>query len=231
MGPKTIGNDLDNAWIRFTNVRLEASALLSKFGGLDGAGRYDARLPSPADSATANIEMIGQRLYTGRAVIAESTLVFTKTLFARTKAYSDKKKCYTPMGEPPSLSEIPQVNALFEEAELRLGRLFHLCALVEEQLTPYMRTGVNPSREVIDAVAVMKVKCIETSIDLCFRLKNEVGSYALMGGTGFDKLDFLQCCKFAEGDSRILMQVRATKRGERRRNEREEVERLGRGND
>ena len=26
------------------------------------------------------------------------------------------------------------------------------------------------------------------------------------GGTGFEKLDYLQCCKFAEGDSRILMQ-------------------------
>ncbi|CAE7373404.1 unnamed protein product [Symbiodinium sp. CCMP2592] len=38
----------------------------------------------------------------------------------------------------------------------------------------------------------------------------ELGSYALMGaglgGTGFEKLDYLQCCKFAEGDSRILMQ-------------------------
>ena len=27
-----------------------------------------------------------------------------------------------------------------------------------------------------------------------------------MAGTGFDNTDFLQCCKFAEGDSRILSQ-------------------------
>lgn len=26
-----------------------------------------------------------------------------------------------------------------------------------------------------------------------------------VGGTGFEQADFLQCCKFAEGDSRILM--------------------------
>jgi acyl-CoA oxidase len=26
-----------------------------------------------------------------------------------------------------------------------------------------------------------------------------------MAGTGFEHTDFLQCCKFAEGDSRILM--------------------------
>ena len=40
---------------------------------------------------------------------------------------------------------------------------------------------------------------------MCFRLKQEVGSYALMSGTGFEQMDFLQCAKFAEGDSRILM--------------------------
>ena len=32
-----------------------------------------------------------------------------------------------------------------------------------------------------------------------------MGSYALMGDSGFAHLDFLQCCKFAEGDSRVLM--------------------------
>lgn len=51
-----------------------------------------------------------------------------------------------------------------------------------------------------------QVRCVETSIDLCFRLKQEVGSYALMAGAGFDQSDFLQCCKFAEGDTRILSQ-------------------------
>lgn len=38
-------------------------------------------------------------------------------------------------------------------------------------------------------------------------LMQEVGSFALMAGTGFERTDYLQCCKFAEGDSRILMQV------------------------
>jgi len=40
---------------------------------------------------------------------------------------------------------------------------------------------------------------------MCFRLKQEVGSFALMDDAGFKHMDFLQCCKFAEGDSRILM--------------------------
>mmetsp|Transcript_40592 Transcript_40592/g.98699 ORF Transcript_40592/g.98699 Transcript_40592/m.98699 type:complete len:107 (-) Transcript_40592:166-486(-) len=47
---------------------------------------------------------------------------------------------------------------------------------------------------------------------MCHRLQNEVGSYALMGGTGFEQKDFLTCCKFAEGDSRVLMQKMARDR-------------------
>merc|ERR1712061_892932 len=45
--------------------------------------------------------------------------------------------------------------------------------------------------------AFAKIAASEGSIDLCFRL---------MDGTGFGQMDFLQACKFAEGDSRILMQ-------------------------
>ena len=33
MGLKTIGNDLDNAWIAFTNVRVPKAALLSRSPG------------------------------------------------------------------------------------------------------------------------------------------------------------------------------------------------------
>ena len=56
------------------------------------------------------------------------------------------------------------------------------------------------------------MKAVEHSIDLCWRLKQEVGSYALMGSSGFKHLDFLNCCKFAEGDSRVLMQKMARDR-------------------
>jgi hypothetical protein len=35
-----------------------------------------------------------------------------------------------------------------------------------------------------------------------------------MAGTGFERTDYLQCCKFAEGDSRILMQVSDPSEGE-----------------
>merc|ERR1712039_668572 len=75
----------------------------------------------------------------------------------------------------------------------------------EAKLNTCLRNDTIPPAELVQAIAVAKVKAVETSIDLCFRLKQEVGSYALMGDTGFEQTDFLQCLKFAEGDSRILM--------------------------
>jgi acyl-CoA oxidase len=70
---------------------------------------------------------------------------------------------------------------------------------------PLLSAGEVPSDELAHRIAVAKVKAVEASIELCWRLKQEVGSYALMGDSGFGTMDFLQCCKFAEGDSRVLM--------------------------
>ena len=42
-----------------------------------------------------------------------------------------------------------------------------------------------------EAIAVSKVKAVEESIEMSFRLKQEVGSYALMSGNGFEQMDFL----------------------------------------
>ena len=45
--------------------------------------------------------------------------------------YSDGKKCWAPNGQRPSLSEIPQLRALYEEADVRLARLEAFLALIQ----------------------------------------------------------------------------------------------------
>ena len=85
-------------------------------------------------------------------------------------------------------------------------------AAIEREMVPHLRQNAILSKPVADAVAAGKVLCIEQSIALCHRLQQEVGSYALMAGTGFEHLGYLQCCKFAEGDSRVLMQKLARDR-------------------
>merc|ERR1712217_999648 len=82
----------------------------------------------------------------------------------------------------------------------------------ERRLSACLVNKEVPPIELQDSIACAKIVASETSIDLCFRLKQDVGSFALMGGQGFDQMDFLQACKFAEGDSRILMQKLARDR-------------------
>eukprot|EP00408_Alexandrium_pacificum_P066442 CAMPEP_0171178468 /NCGR_PEP_ID=MMETSP0790-20130122/12766_1 /TAXON_ID=2925 /ORGANISM="Alexandrium catenella, Strain OF101" /LENGTH=473 /DNA_ID=CAMNT_0011643389 /DNA_START=56 /DNA_END=1477 /DNA_ORIENTATION=+ len=200
MGVKTIGNDLDNAWIAFNNVWLPKTALLDRYGGIEG-DKYVQR-----QQGVRTMDMIGQRLYTGRCVIARSAVVFARSLYASTRQYTDNKKCWAPKGASLTLSEIPQLKALYAEAEGELNFMDGFLLQIENQLAACLRAENLPPNELVEAIATSKVKSVELAISLCWRLKQEVGSYALMSGCGFEQLDYLQCCKFAEGDSRILMQ-------------------------
>ena len=61
--------------------------------------------------------MIGQRLFTGRVAVAQAALVFGQKLFAKTRAYTDTKLCWAPHGMRPPLSMLPQLSALYEQAD------------------------------------------------------------------------------------------------------------------
>lgn len=205
MGVKTTGNDLDNAWIKFTNVWLPKGALLNKYCDVVN-NKYVERVPGVKAMA-----MIGQRLFTGRVAVAQAALTFTKSIFQSTKSYSDGKLTWSPEGKRP-LSNIPQIRSLYEECELKLTRLFTFVRKVEIKLNHFLLADSRPDMDLMNEIAVCKIASVETSIDLCFRLKQEVGSFALFAKSGLGQLDFLQCCKFAEGDSRILLQKLARDR-------------------
>ncbi|GMI54705.1 hypothetical protein ScalyP_jg5603 [Parmales sp. scaly parma] len=194
MGHKTVGNDLDNAWIHFDNVELPADAMLSRYANVvdDEYKLFNDKL-RPFD-------MIGQRLYTGRVAVAQGALEYRRQLFKRTKEYSDDKICPGNV----TLSSIPQLSSLYEENLAQLKMLDELTSKTEKALTECLLENEPPSADLVDAIATCKIMCVEESIAMCHRLKQEVGSYALMGDSGFQNLDYLQCCKFAEGDSRIL---------------------------
>merc|ERR1712228_984620 len=72
-----------------------------------------------------------------------------------------------------------------------------------------LRRGTIPDADLVEAISVCKVRNIEVSGAMEHRLEQEVGSYALMAESGFIYKDMVLCCKFAEGDSRILMQKMA----------------------
>ena len=199
MGKKTTGNDLDNAWIHFDNVELPKSAMLSRYAEIDEAGEYRVKV-----DGVRPFDMIGQRLYTGRIAVAQAALEYRRQLFKVTREYSDAKRTFAFKGEPV-LSMIPQLAAIYEENEREMDELDAFVGSCEEALSDCLKAGDVPPARLVDAIATCKVRAVETSIAACFRLKQEVGSFALMDDAGFKHMDFLQCCKFAEGDSRILM--------------------------
>lgn len=208
MGVKTVGNDLDNAWIAFHGMRIPHSALLRKYGDVqpgDG-GSYISKT-----KGFTNMMMIGQRLFTGRVAVAQAALTFTRKLYESTRSYSDGKVCWGPKGNS-NLTAVPQLGALYKHADKKLKRLEGFVGECERILSICVEKDEVPPLKLQDAIACAKIIASESSIDLCFRLKQDVGSYALMGGTGFGEMDFLQACKFAEGDSRILMQKLARDR-------------------
>merc|ERR1719410_768823 len=158
-----------------------------------------------------NMMMIGQRLFSGRVAVAQAALTFTRNLYDSTRTFSDGKVVWGPHSNT-RLTAIPQLNALYGHADKRLKRLETFLSECERQLAGHLKSETLPPTQLQDAIACAKIAASETSIDLCFRLKQDVGSFALMGQKGFDQMDFLQACKFAEGDSRILMQKLARDR-------------------
>ena len=154
--------------------------------------------------------MIGQRLYTGRVAVAQAALAFRRQVFEVTEAYAKQKPIPDVAGRKGRvLADIPQLRALFADAAKRADALEAFVGTCEDRLAPLLKTGAVPDADLALAIATAKVRAVEDSIDACWQLKQEVGSYALMGDSGFKHLDFLNCCKFAEGDSRVLAQKMA----------------------
>ncbi|GMH82626.1 hypothetical protein TrVE_jg5097 [Triparma verrucosa] len=197
MGTKTVANDLDNARVWFDQVKLPKDALLNKFADIENdeyVQTTDERM---------RIEVIGQRLLTGRMAIAEAALLSCRVLHMRTEEYARQKVCNGLNGET-SLYSMPQLKNVFDESYTELDRIIEFVSACEQRLNECLSSGTIPDADLVDAISVCKIKAIEVSIARAHALRLEVGSYALMHKTGFELMDMLLCCKFAEGDSRIL---------------------------
>ena len=242
MGRKTTGNDLDNAGIAFRDVWLARDALLDKHCDVFSAVRNseseteasctqaqetpilkgvyveresDAKTPK---RRLTNMDRVGQRLFTGRVAVAQGAHEFREMLFRRAREATDAKPCWVPgdagthRRTSRSLSDVPQLRSLYVEEARRSASTRAFLEAVEAALCASLAARRRPERALVEAVAAAKVRAVDEAIEMTHRLRQEVGSYALMAGTGFEHTDFLQCCKFAEGDSRVLMMKMARDR-------------------
>ena len=106
------------------------------------------------------IEVIGQRLLTGRLAIAQAALLHALTLHRRTETHAQHKVCNGLAGET-TLAEMPQLRAVLRESYAALDRLVAYAAAVEERLSDCLRRGTIPDADLVEAIAVCKIKCIE----------------------------------------------------------------------
>lgn len=79
MGRKTTGNDLDNAWITFENVRIPKKSMLSKYAEIID-NEYVVK-----QKGVRPFDMVGQRLYSGRIAVAGAALAYRRQLYDQTK--------------------------------------------------------------------------------------------------------------------------------------------------
>jgi acyl-CoA oxidase len=135
--------------------------------------------------------------------IAEAALFYAMTLHKKTEEYAKTKICNGLAGET-TLYSMPQVRTVFDESYLALEEMMAFTAGVEEQLNNCLYNGIIPDPDLVEKIAVCKIRCIQVALTRVNALQQEVGSYALMHNTGFELTNMLLTCKFAEGDSRIL---------------------------
>ena len=66
-GALSVGNDLDNAWIRFDDKWLDRATLLDRYADVAADDTYRPI----GGERLSNMELIGQRLFTGRVAVAQ----------------------------------------------------------------------------------------------------------------------------------------------------------------
>ena len=94
-------------------------------------------------------------------------------------AFQRAQVCNGLAGET-SLASMPQLAAVFDESYEALDEMEAFTAGVEAQLNGCLRTGSIPGAELVDAIAVAKIKCVEVALARTEALRKEVGCYALM---------------------------------------------------
>lgn len=80
------GNDLDNARLTFSKFRVPREAMLARYLAVDAQG-----VVTQPNGKKATMDMIGQRLFTGRVAIAQAAVGFAESLFASTYKFASTK--------------------------------------------------------------------------------------------------------------------------------------------
>merc|ERR1712232_759789 len=210
MGQKTTFNALDNARVTFTHVHLPQDALLSKLCSVEPrktANGWRAEYTFVGDSPPSFV-IVAQRLLSGRLCISDSAIAYLGGILEATQQYSRHRMVWIDKERKLPLANLPYMAKVLcaVEAGANVHKAFLL--YLQTQFADVVEKGTKPSHELITMIAAAKVEAVEFSIHSLGLLRRDVGSFSLMASSPFGSSnDVLLCCRFAEGDSRVLQQM------------------------
>lgn len=140
--------------ISFENVHLPKSSMLNKYADIIDNKYVQTIKGMPI------FHMVGQRLFTGRIVVAQGAIEFRKKLFAMTEVYANNKFCWSPSGNEVPLSSLPQLKSLFNEEKTKTKRIEKFIAACELELTQHLKNNSLPDLHLVEAIAAIKVFAI-----------------------------------------------------------------------
>ena len=103
------------------------------------------------------IEVIGQRLLTGRLAIAQAALVSTQVVHQHALAYGRTKEVHV-LGGKAALAELPHLQAHFSRAGTAMAGMEAATAEVEARLAVCLRSGAIPGDALVQDIGICKIK-------------------------------------------------------------------------
>ena len=203
MQPKTAFNALDNACITFSQVRLEASAMLGRYSRMQN-GAYVLTTGQPF-----KFYQLAQRLLSGRICIAGASLSALMSMKERVEAYMEMRHVVTAPGTKAPLRKLPYIAQTLAvmDSEAWVHRAF--VDLCEREFAAVIEGDKAVPNSLVDRIASAKIEAIEFATVSALRLRQLVGAYGLMADSPFGQSDIFLCMRFAEGDTRVLQQKMA----------------------
>lgn len=202
---KTTLVSLDNASISFDNFRVPASALLSRFGGLE-KNEYVPNLP---EGCSRMLDLLISRLLTGRIVLSEATLSFALARLRINWSYcKDRKLWKSPRSKQPkhkTMAEMPLVREAFRDYACTLQIYATFIEDTRERVAQAIREQVF-SHDLIEATCMCKFLGTGFGVDTVSAVRKVMGARGVQedSGLGGEESFMPNATCAAEGDNTIM---------------------------
>lgn len=211
MGEKTTFNALDNARVSFDQVWLPPDALLSKLCNVrprafpDGSWKAEYTF---AGQRPPSFVQIAQRLLSGRLCISDSAIAYVEGVLRVTRKYAESRMVWVDKERKMPLAELPYMKKVLHSVEVGLNVHKAFLLILQKEFAEAIESSQDLSRALVTRIAAAKVEAVEFAIKSLALMRRDVGSFSLMASSPFgSNNDILLCCRFAEGDSRVLQQM------------------------